>query len=132
MYVFSLARISNTSPPASEPLVFVDVLKDDWNLYDVSSGKFTAPVDGTFEFFFSMCVATGKDMSFKIVVNGEAVGGGTGYSKTTPESVSSDAIVSLSSGDEVWVEAESTISNGLYDNGGRLCWNQFSGHIIQQ
>ena len=130
VYAFSVARISNTSPRAHEPLVFVDVNHEEFSVYDVTSGKFTSPVNGTFAFSFSLCAAAGKAMSFQLVVNGRVVSGAAGYSKGNPESVSSDAVVALSRGDEVWVETDRNISNGLYDNGGRLCWSQFSGHIL--
>ena len=126
VYAFSVARISNTSPRAHEPLVFVDVNHEEVSVYDVTSGKFTSPVNGTFAFSFSVCAAAGKAMSIQLVVNGRAVSGAAGYSKGNPESVSSDAVVALSRGDEVWVETD----NGLYENDGQLCWSQFSGHIL--
>ena len=76
-----------------------------------------------------MCLRR-KAISFQIVANGMVVSRTAGYNKDQPESVSSDTVVAPSSRIMVWVETDSDNSNGMYDNGGTWCWNQFSGHIL--
>lgn len=129
VYAFSATKVTDRTPPLHKPLVFSNVLLNDGDVYDTTTGKFTAPANGTFAFTFSLCIARKNVLSFQIVVDGFAVSRETGYYADDIDHLSSYTVVVLTKGKKLWVEVNKTNGNGLFDTEA-YCLNRFSGHII--
>ena len=132
MYAFAAKVLTNKSPKSNEKLVFSDVLLNQGDVYDSSTGKFTAKIDGTYAFTYSVCVNNVKFMSFRIVVDGREISREWKDDHHHVASVSAYAIASLAAGSEVWIASDYGSGGAtMYQNSDRsVCWNIFSGHIL--
>lgn len=130
VHAFSATTVTNRSPSRGEILRFSDILLNQEDVYDVTTGKFTAPRNGTYAFTFSLCVSASKAMSFQIVVDGNVVSKEYYGDKAYIGSVSSYAVAVLNKGMKAWIQNAYTQSNSLYWSSGSGCWNRFSGHIL--
>ena len=132
VYAFSATTVTNTSPKAGERFIFTDVLLNDAGVYDASTGKFTAPVNGSFAFTSSLCTNPNKAFSFRIMADGKVISREYNKEHTDASSISTYAVAVLSKGDQVWVEADYAPSSAslYWTSGGLYCWNRFSGHIL--
>ena len=129
MYAFSATTVTNRSPSRGEILRFSVILLNQEGVYDVRTGKFTAPRNGTYAFTSSLCVVDNKAMSLQIVVDGNVISNEYFMDKDNIGSVSSYAVAVLNKGMKAWIQTELTQSYGLYWTGAN-CWNRFSGHIL--
>lgn len=131
VYAFSATTVTNRSPKLGEILRFSDILLNQEDVYDVTTGKFTAPRNGTYAFTCSLCASANKLMSFRIVVDGNMISKEHFMDKDYIGSVSSYAVAVLNKGMKAWIQIEySSSSNSLYWSSGSHCWNRFSGHIL--
>ena len=102
---------------------------------NLSSGKFTAPRDGIYEFsfmgsaYFPASSSTATLRAF-IYMNGNIIGKGQTYELSTAiqyETFSFQSTLNLKAGDQIWLEIY-TISTGVQLEGG-LYTAHFSGYI---
>ena len=131
MFAFSATTVTNRSPFAHERLLFSDVLLNVGGVYDAETGKFTAPVNGTFAFTFSLCTDKRKAAAFQIKAEDKIISREFNSDRLAASSVSSYAIAVLNKGEKVWVETEHADGVSLYWSAGLHCWNRFSGHILR-
>ena len=131
-FAFAAKVLTNESPKINERLVFRDVLLNEAGVYDPTTGKFTAQIGGTYAFTYSLCIDSGKYMSFRIIVDGREISRDYKHERNALTMVSAYAVVPLTAGSEVWIESDYGSSSGsMYQNAdGSICWNRFSGHIL--
>ena len=129
-YAFSATTVKSHHLQRQEPIIFTDVILNDADVFDVNSGVFMSPTNGTFKFSLTLCIAYGKAMSFQVVVNDKVVSRVAGAAHNNAvESVTGKAVVALMEGDKVWVEA---YNNGYYtlSTNGFDSLNKFSGYLL--
>ena len=118
-------------------IVFDDARTNVGNHYSTSTGKFTAPVAGTYAFFFygmSAGAPTNVNISVEFWKNNSYVGdasplargSGSGYSLGIQ--ISGQIILTLAVNDFVQVKNSGGSGGGLYMTGN--AHNEFSGHLI--
>lgn len=83
--------------------MFLHVVANKGNVYNRSTGKFTAPIDGTYVFFVAVNAYGSKILYLKIVHNGSSkvrtyTRNGAGHMTGT-----NTAVLQLDRGDSVWV-----------------------------
>ena len=132
-----LAGISaQTVSPIPAPIVFDDAKINPGNHYDPTTGIYTVPLDGIYEFYAQIesYVDSNNDWAFYIVVDDEDITftrHEASGSENIDENVSSSStlLLQLSTGQQVWVEP--FVLDGLYgtDSAG-LMYSWFSGHLI--
>ena len=62
--VFNAHSVTTYSPPTGQPVVFTTVISNIGDAYNSSTGKFTAPVNGTYSFTVQLCVYYDKTWLF--------------------------------------------------------------------
>ena len=129
-----LAGISaNDVSPIPTPIVFDDHKINLGDHYNPTTGIYTVPLDGIYEFYVQIesYQDSNNDWGFEIVVDGEDVSytrHDASGSSASNEAVSAclTVLVHLSAGQEVWVE---TILEGLFGSSNEM-YSWFSGHLI--
>ena len=128
--VFNAHSVTTYSPPARQPLVFSSVISNIGNGYSSSTGKFTAPVNGTFIFTVQLCVRTNHGANFGLVLDGTTVTNFYDYDHDYDTTLSTTVPLFLKQGQKVWVTQTYTCSSCLYEYS--YCWNRFSGSLIHK
>ena len=113
--------------------MFRSVISNIGSAYSSSTGKFTAPVNGTHTFSVQFCLyhvgGPGGPGEYSIVLDGNIILAledyGTGSSSST---TSSTVPQYLRQGQKVWVRSENDCSTCLHQTSN--CWNRFSGHLV--
>ncbi|XP_060593958.1 A disintegrin and metalloproteinase with thrombospondin motifs adt-1-like [Ruditapes philippinarum] len=77
--IFNAYHITDLSPVVNQTMVFTQILFNDGNAYDSSTGVFTAPINGTYTFSAQLCVQTKSNMNFGIKVNDRTLVAKYGY-----------------------------------------------------
>ena len=109
--------------PSSETIIrFREVIYNQQNHYNTTSGTFTCVFPGVYEFSFLVTsfVSVGN---VKLVQNGEVVLGSFKSYQGGQHLSSGDTVLHLAEGDEVWLEA----SGGTV---GMSTRSHFSGHLL--
>ena len=88
---------------------FTTTIANVGDAFDINSGHFAAPVDGTYLFTVSMCTFTAVWAHFEIVQNGKHLTTGTVGDPHWGECGSATAVTYLTRGSHVWVETGRTI-----------------------
>jgi hypothetical protein len=93
--------------------------------YDMETGKFTAPVDGVYQFNIIISAQGRQKAAVMVLKNGEMVT--TVWAESVPSWATSSnvAVLSLSKGDRVWL---TLLSRASYLHG--YMYSTFSGFII--
>ena len=126
--VFNANRVTSFSASNGQIMVFRSVISNIGNGYNSTTGKFTAPVNGTYSFTVHMCVHWDKTAYFHLVVDGQVVTNLSAFSNHWTTTSSSTVQVFLTQGQEVWVQSADSCSSCLLVYS--VCWNQFSGSLI--
>ena len=122
--------LPHVSPQINERLIFSDVLLNEGGVYDSTTGTFTAAIDGTYAFSYSLCITSGKFMSIRIVVDGREISREWKDDNHQLITLSAYAVTALTAGSEVWIAFDlGSASGSMYVNTD-VCWNRFSGHIL--
>ena len=119
---------TTTSPPAGQPLVFSSVLSNIGNGYSSSTGKFTAPVNGTYSFTVQLCVSTNHGATFGLVLDGTTITYFYDYEHDHATTFSTTVPLFLKQGQKVWVTPTYSCSSCLTEWSD--CWNRFSGSLV--
>nr|XP_034307479.1 complement C1q tumor necrosis factor-related protein 2-like [Crassostrea gigas] len=111
-----------------ETVVFDKVSLNEGNAYDITSGIFTALLDGIYSFTWTISTKAGKYFVSEIVLNGQYVTynyadgrGLDGHPMTT-----SHANIKMKKGDKVWIRTQA--GWGQYARGEN--WSYFSGEKL--
>ncbi|XP_052812299.1 complement C1q tumor necrosis factor-related protein 3-like [Mya arenaria] len=114
-------------------IIFSEMLSNVGGGYNSASGKFTAPVAGTYLFTVSLCPIRGKSIFFNIVTKEDVVANGHTYDVAGYLCVSGNAIVQLAANDVVYVKSTYTpdvlLQGGLKDDFDAKS-NYFSGVLL--
>ena len=123
---FRAKKVIDLTSMPEQVYIFTDVLLNSGSGYDKTTGKFTAPIDGTYLFTCQLCPYSSKHIHYGVMVDGTEIVRGyfkTGYSVCT----SFDAITELKASENVWIQ--SFHIDQLYEDQWR--WNMFSGVLIR-
>ena len=133
---YFLATISeNSISPVPDPIVFDEARINPGGHYDPTTGIYTVPEDGTYEFYLHILNGdeTGDIWAFSLVVDGDYVDYTLEYGDVDyPDYITDDSLemLELSSGQQVSVSpAAMTQLVGTTDNGVKCSW--FSGRLIK-
>ena len=126
--VFNVHQATNLTLPVDQPVVFSSVISNIGNGYNSSTGKFTAPVNGTYSFTVQLCVAYQKAAYFSVVLDDSIVTHIQYYDRYATTTTSTTVPLFLTQGQKVWVQPTSSCSGCLKENS--TCWNSFSGSLV--
>ncbi|XP_053375904.1 uncharacterized protein LOC128547360 isoform X1 [Mercenaria mercenaria] len=113
-------------------ILFDKILTDEGSGYDTSTGIFTAPVGGLYQFTVHVCAQTGKFSVVGLVLDGKAVAATVNYGTNTDTCSSVGAVVRVKSGEQIWVKCTTGHSSAyrLFQNSHRM--NTFSGILLNK
>ncbi|KAL8601339.1 hypothetical protein ACOMHN_054632 [Nucella lapillus] len=121
------AGLKDNTGPVSEntDLIFDSVITNVGDAFNMDTGRFTAPYNGTFQFTVVVAAQGRQRAAVDLVVNGRMVA--TIWAESIPywASATNTAILSLKSGDEVWLVL---LSRASYIHG--YMYSTFSGHCL--
>ena len=128
--MFNAHHATTLSPPTGQPVVFSSVISNIGNGYSSSTGKFTAPVNGTYSFTIQLCVRNDHYAYFSIVLDGTTVANFRHYEHDHATTSSTTVPLFLKQGQKVWVTSPYSCSSCLYEDS--YCWNRFSGSLFHK
>ncbi|XP_060595286.1 complement C1q tumor necrosis factor-related protein 5-like [Ruditapes philippinarum] len=112
-----------------EIVIFTKSVINEGTGYDTSTGIFTAPVGGLYQFSVHTCVYKGMYAYIGIVLEGKVIAADMNYDKDHFTCSAFGAIARVKSGEKVWVK--STVSDSvrkLYQDSHRMI--TFSGMLV--
>jgi hypothetical protein len=113
----------------NEIVIFTKSVINEGTGYDTSTGFFTAPVGGLYQFSVHTCVYQGKYAYIGLVFEGKVIGADMNYDKDHYTCSAFGAIARVKSGEKVWVKTTSSGSNRqLYQDSHRMI--TFSGMLV--
>nr|KAI8762828.1 EMILIN-2-like [Biomphalaria glabrata] len=123
---FSVKLSYNRELKPLDTVVFDTVLTNNGNAYDADSGKFTAPVSGTYILHATILSGYNTKVETAIIVNDKEVARIYSGAHDAHGSGSNAAVVDLRTGDSVWVRL-------LYQGGNHVhgYYSTFSGALIR-
>lgn len=132
-YTFSTIRLANTDPAIGDVLVFTRTQLNEGNVYDSSTGKYTAPLNGTYLFATTLCFKPAKWAFIHFMADDMLIGAflagnesGTGYKCS-----SSTVTAFLQKDMEVWLKVYGKNSETPFHNSENYN-NSFAGHLIKE
>ena len=124
---FSTKDVNNLSPSTGDVIVYTTLMaSSDVSGYDVTTGKFTAPVHGLYMFSVNSC----HNINFAtvaIVKNNEILVASSQTDTRNPSCHTVQSIATLVPGDKVWVKCNGFCR--LYTDS--QFWNTFSSALLQ-
>ena len=124
---FTTKDVNNLSPSQGDVIVYTRLMtSSDVSGYDVTTGKFTAPVHGLYMFSVNSC--HNKNWATVAIVKENQVLMSSSQNDNSYFSCHTvQTLATLVPGDKVWVKCNSGCS--LYSNS--VLWNTFSGALLQ-
>ncbi|WAQ93802.1 hypothetical protein MAR_006273 [Mya arenaria] len=123
-----------TLSTGNQIIIFSEVLFNVGGGYNSATGKFTAPVTGTYLFTVSLCPRSGKSIFYRIVVKENVVVNGHSFNVSGYLCVSGNAIVQLDANDVVYVKSDYSsdvlLQSGLLGDNSDAESNSFSGVLL--
>uniref|UniRef100_A0A3Q1ESZ3 C1q domain-containing protein n=1 Tax=Acanthochromis polyacanthus TaxID=80966 RepID=A0A3Q1ESZ3_9TELE len=121
---FSVA-LTSSFPPPDTPVIFSHVYYNYQGHYDVMTGIYTAPINGTYVFSYHLTIYD-RILKVGIFHNYYPVVKTTGTSMLG--TVSHTVILHLYRGDKVWLQVKDTRTNGMY--AGNEARSTLSGYLL--
>lgn len=121
--------LTNNAASSGDILIYKTSMLNEGQGYNNSTGRFTAPVGGSYLFTAQFCMYGGdsKYIYYAFVTDGMFIKRGYFRSQTSFTCHSSDAVTVLKAGAQVWVTCPSiTSSFHQHDD----YWNSFSGILL--
>ena len=134
-YAFSAYEISDTTPSTGDTLVFTKTFVNENGAYSTTTGIYTTPCDGIYEFHATLTSDASYPKKYLYVeykAGATSIGKFMMYMYDTDRDASSSgsAIARLQKGTEVFLRVKTTSGARLEDNAYRM--NSFSGHLISK
>nr|XP_011438924.2 uncharacterized protein LOC109617055 [Crassostrea gigas] len=123
---FTVGVTSSSSSWNGNILVFPHVVTNNGNGYNPSTGKFTAPTDGTYVFFVTVNAFSSNSLYLDIVHNGSRKVRTMSHSSASYQTGTNMAVLALYKGDSVWILLWS--GTGYYSNDVPI--TTFSGFLL--
>jgi len=124
---FTTKDVKNLSPSTGDVIVYTTLMtSSDVSGYDVTTGKFTAPVHGLYMFSVNSC-HNRNWATIAIVKNNEILIASSQEESSKQSCHTVQTIATLAPGDKVWVNCTGT--SKLYNHW--QLWNTFSGALLQ-
>ncbi|XP_052282153.1 coadhesin-like [Dreissena polymorpha] len=124
--LFRVRTPSDQSLMANDDVLFKRVLINDGEAYNVESGRFTSPVDGTYSFILQYCVAPNRFAHVEIVKNGKSLQRGAIIAARWTQCANLHSMTWLQAGHHIWIRC--TYPTLLYED--RYAWTTFSGALM--
>ena len=129
-YAFSAHNLSASTPSVGSTLVFTHTLLNEDEVYNTTTGMFTAQRDGLYEFQASLTPGQSKKVvRVEFNARGSAIGRFSVYDNYNPSTSFSSAITRLQEGEQVYLKV-SGMTSGFRFREGTQYMNTFSGHLI--
>ncbi|PVD20959.1 hypothetical protein C0Q70_19122 [Pomacea canaliculata] len=121
------ARVGYNRPFLSETevIVFDEIVINNANAYDPSTGKFTSPLPGVYHFEATILSGFNTSIETMIVHNGDEVSRLYSGAFNNRGVGSNSVVLNMRQGDDVWVSV--FFGNGDYVHGQ---WSTFTGHLV--
>jgi hypothetical protein len=113
-------------------LIFTTATTNEGSGYDISTGIFTAPVGGVYQFIVHYCTNSGHHSPLALVLSGNVIALSSNYDAGYYTCSSFSAVIRVKSSEKVWVKClyGSSSSYGLYKDSWRM--NSFSGILVNK
>jgi hypothetical protein len=112
-----------------EIIIFSKSLINEGTGYDTSTGLFTAPVGGLYQFSVHTCVYKGQYAYIGLVLEGKVIAADMNYEHAQYTCSAFAAIARVKSGEKVWVKSTASGPNReLFENPERMI--TFSGMLV--
>lgn len=131
-YAFSAYWIADTSPSVGDVIVFTNILLDEANSYNSTTGKFTAPVGGIYLFASNLCIHHNRSVRVEFVVDNVPIGRFRISDKVYSECSSGTAIGIVQKGSKVWLRVIEIESGDMFHNHPTMTFNSFTGHLLEK
>ncbi|XP_045163580.2 coadhesin-like [Mercenaria mercenaria] len=129
--VFNAYNVTDTGPDIGQTMIFSNIVVNEGGAYDVSTGEFTAPVDGTYSFSAQLCILNGKHLFFDIKVGGRTYASKFGYNADSYICPLLQTAARVTKHEKVIVQWTTTSYSGYnYIVQGPYLRNFFSGMLI--
>ncbi|XP_045185277.2 cerebellin-3-like [Mercenaria mercenaria] len=110
-------------------IIFDSIITNEGSGYDTSTGVFTAPVGGMFQFTVNFCSLYNQHSPIALVLAGKQIAKSSNYDTSHHTCGSFSAIVRVKSGEKVWVKCVTGNSSyKLYRDNWMM--NSFSGFLL--
>ena len=128
-YAFYTHNVTDISPSVGDTLMFDTVQYNEAGVYSITTGRYTAPIDGIYRFDATLCTKTLRQLSAEFYMEG-SVDQQIGIVKSSSTCSSDHAIAELAAGDEVFLRVidKSGIGNLIQRDDERR--NSFTGHYL--
>ncbi|XP_060577745.1 uncharacterized protein LOC132734895 isoform X1 [Ruditapes philippinarum] len=112
-------------------IIFTTATTNEGSGYDISTGIFTAPVGGLYQFIVNYCTYLKQHSPLGLVLSGNVIARSSNYDGDYYTCSSFSAVIRVKSSEKVWVKCLSCgSSRNLFKNGWMM--NSFSGILINK
>ncbi|XP_045207702.2 complement C1q and tumor necrosis factor-related protein 9A-like [Mercenaria mercenaria] len=129
---FHAHHVTDTILDVTDEIIkFDSIITNEGSGYDNSTGIFTAPVGGLYQFTVHICSYKGKHSPIALVLAGKEIAKSVIYDKNESSCSSSGTIVRMESGEKIWIKCTAGSSSyRLYQDTHRM--NTFSGILLSK
>ncbi|XP_060564594.1 complement C1q subcomponent subunit C-like [Ruditapes philippinarum] len=112
-------------------IIFTTATTNEGSGYDTSTGIFTAPVGGLYQFIVNFCTYVKKHSPLALVQSGNVIARSSNYDSTDHTCNSFSAVIRVNSSEKIWVKCLSGTSvYKLHKDSWKM--NSFSGILINK
>ena len=132
-YAFSAYEISDTTPSTGDTLVFTKTFVNENGAYSTTTGIYTAPCDGIYEFHATIALSSKNTwIAVEFKAGTTAIGKFPVGDYWMYVSSSGSAIALVTKGTEVFLRVTGLRSSGARLGDDTYRMNSFSGHLISK